>query len=218
MLVINFKAYHESVGSNALQIVKAIDEACQNSPVTVLLALNVLDIESAAKIARNVKIIAQHADPVGYGAHTGQLPPEELKSRGAVGTLLNHSEHPLSESKLGEAIDLCRSVFPEYTIVCAPNFETAAKVERNWDPKYIAYEPPELIGGDISVSTSKPDIVKQVVDMSPDRQILVGAGVKTVNDIKVSLQLGAVGVLVASGVVKAPSPAKVVKEFLTVWR
>jgi triosephosphate isomerase (TIM) len=217
MLIINLKTYHESMGQDGLELIKQLDLAAQDSPVDVLLAVNALDIESAAKIVSHVKIIAQHADPVGYGAHTGQLGPEELKNRGAVGTLLNHSEHRIPDELLGDAIDLAQAHFPDYTIVCTPSFEHACKIDHHWDPHLIAYEPPELIGGDISVTSSKPEIIKKVVGISIDRQILVGAGVKTVEDIKASLDMGAIGVLVASGVVKNTDPAKVVKEFLSAW-
>jgi triosephosphate isomerase (TIM) len=217
MLIVNLKTYHQSMGLAGLELIRRLDSAAQDAPVDVLLAVNALDIESAAKIASHVKIIAQHADPVGYGAHTGQLGPEELKNRGAVGTLLNHSEHRISDDILGDAIDLAKSHFPKYTIVCTPSFEHASKIDHHWDPVYIAYEPPELIGGDISVTSSKPEIIEKVVGISTDRQILVGAGIKTVDDIKTSLDLGAIGVLVASGVVKNTDPAKVVKEFLSAW-
>ena len=107
--------------------------------------------------------------------------------------------------------------FPEYTIVCSPSFEATEEMERKFDPHKFAFEPPELIGGDISVSTAQPEIIKKVVDISPERQILVGAGVKTLEDIKISLELGAIGILVASGIVKAEDPGAVVKEFLTAW-
>jgi triosephosphate isomerase (TIM) len=218
MLIINFKTYHESLGKNALLLAQAIDEACANSQVDVFIAVSALDISRISDEVQNISVIAQDADPVGYGAHTGAMIPEELKHRGAVGTLINHSERPKSDEILGEAIDFAQSVFPDYTIVCSPSFKKTCEIDAKWDPHFIAFEPPELIGGDISVSSEQPDIIKKVVDISSDRQILVGAGVKTVEDIKVSLDLGAIGVLVASGVVKAKDPGEKVKEFLSAWQ
>jgi triosephosphate isomerase (TIM) len=218
MLIINFKTYHESLGQNALSLAKTIDEAASNSPVDVLIAVSALDIQRIADQVQNILVIAQDIDPVGYGAHTGAMLPEELKHRGAVGTLINHSERPKSDDQLGEAIDFAQSVFPDYTIVCTPSFEKTCKIDHHWDPHFIAYEPPELIGGNISVSNSQPNIISKVVGISSDRQILVGAGIKTVEDIKISLDLGAIGVLVASGVVKAEDPGEKVKEFLNAWR
>ncbi|MDP3976168.1 MAG: triose-phosphate isomerase [bacterium] len=218
MLVINFKTYHESTGANALLLAKLIDQAALNAPTEVLIAVQALDLESCVRAVKNVKVIAQTVDAVGYGAHTGHILPEEIKSRGIVGTLINHSEYPKADADLGASIALAQAVFQHYTIVCSPSYQKTVEIERQWDPDKIAFEPPELIGGDISVSSAQPDIIKKVVEISPQRQILVGAGVKTLEDVKVSLDLGAIGVLVASGVVKAADPAAVVKEFLKAWK
>lgn len=218
MLIINFKTYHESTGANALRLAKIIDKASIKAPVPVLVAVQALDLEKVSKAMKHVKVIAQHVDGVGYGAHTGHLSPEEVKNHGGVGTLINHSESPVPFELLGKTIDLAQSIFPEYTIVCSPSYDMTVVIDRDFDPHKIAYEPPELIGGNISVASAKPEIIKKVVNISTERQILVGAGIKTVEDIKISLQLGAIGVLVASGVVRAADPGKVVKEFLKAWK
>jgi triosephosphate isomerase len=218
MLIINFKTYHESTGENALKLAKIIDEAAENAPTEVLIAVQALDLEKVAKSVKNVKVLAQHIDGVGYGARTGHIIPQEVKSRGAIGTLLNHSECPIPEDLLGETIDIAQAHFPDYTIVCTPSYESTVHIETNYDPRKIAFEPSELIGGDISVATAQPEIIEKVVGISPERQILVGAGVKTVDDIKISLELGAIGILVASGVVKNEDPAAVVRDFLSAWK
>jgi|CXWL01.1.fsa_nt_gi triosephosphate isomerase len=217
MLIINFKTYHESSGANGLKLAKMIDLAAKKSPVDVLLAVQAFDIERIAKAMKHCKVIAQHVDGAGYGAHTGHILAEEVKNRGAVGTLINHSENRIAKGNLGTVIDMAQAHFPNYTIVCSPTYASTIDLDRNFDPHKIAYEPTELIGGDISVSTAKPDVIRKVVKISSDRQILVGAGIKTVDDIRVSLQLGAIGVLVASGVVKARDPAGIVRSFLSAW-
>ena len=218
MLIINFKTYQESTGASGLKLAKAIDKAVKGAPVPVFIAVQAMDIEKIAKAVKHVKVLAQHVDGVGYGAHTGHILPEEVKNRGAVGTLINHSENRIPKAQLAKVIDLAQVHFPEYTIVCSPSYEETLELNRNFNPRKIAYEPPELIGGDISVTSAKPEIIEQVVNISTERQILVGAGIKTLEDIQMSLKLGAVGILVASGVVKAEDPAKVVKEFLKAWK
>ncbi len=84
---------------------------------------------------------------------------------------------------------------------------------QNWlkklspQPDFIAYEPPELIASETtSASRAKPEIIQRIVNMLPESQIIVGAGVKTGADVEKSLQLGAKGVLVSSAVVKADNP------------
>jgi len=79
-----------------------------------------------------------------------------------------------------------------------------------WIRPAIAIEPPELIGGDVSVTTADPRIVQGAVQVvrkaSPETLVLCGAGVKTGDDVRAALRLGAHGVLLASGVVKAQDP------------
>jgi triosephosphate isomerase len=80
-----------------------------------------------------------------------------------------------------------------------------------FNPDLIAVEPPELIGGNISVSTAKPEIISRAYELVGDK-LIVGAGVKNSNDIKIALKLGAKGVLLASGVMKAEDPEAVLKD------
>ena len=83
-------------------------------------------------------------------------------------------------------------------------------------PDAIAIEPPKLIGGDISVTTANPNIVKKSVEavksVNDKIPVLCGAGVKTGLDVRKSLELGAEGILIASGVVKAENPEQALHE------
>jgi triosephosphate isomerase len=80
----------------------------------------------------------------------------------------------------------------------------------------IAIEPPELIGGDISVTTADPGIVsntvKAVQSINKTVKILCGAGVKNGKDVAKAIELGADGVLLASGVVKAKNKEEVLRD------
>jgi triosephosphate isomerase len=74
-------------------------------------------------------------------------------------------------------------------------------------PYAIAVEPPELIGSGRAVSKVDPaiveDTVKAVKRVAKDCVVLCGAGVTNGEDVRAALELGAEGVLLASGVVKA---------------
>jgi triosephosphate isomerase len=93
--------------------------------------------------------------------------------------------------------------------VCATDADDAAALAA-FAPDLLAVEPPELIGGDVSVTAADPDIVRRSVaaarKVDRDAQLLCGAGVKTGRDVEVALELGTEGVLVASGVVSAKDP------------
>ncbi len=84
------------------------------------------------------------------------------------------------------------------------------------NPDAIAIEPPELIGSGISVSTAQPEIVSGAVEavhtINPDVKVLCGAGITNGEDASAALDLGAKGILVASGVVKAEDPYKALLE------
>jgi triosephosphate isomerase len=77
-------------------------------------------------------------------------------------------------------------------------------------PYAVAVEPPELIGSGRSVSKVDPGIVegtvKEVKRVYADCVVLCGAGVTNGEDVKAAIELGADGVLLASGVVKAKDP------------
>jgi triosephosphate isomerase len=78
-------------------------------------------------------------------------------------------------------------------------------------PDYIAVEPRELIGGKISVSQARPELISDTVK-AVKTKVLCGAGINTRQDVKKALKLGAKGVLVASAVAKSKNPGKVLKE------
>ena len=71
-------------------------------------------------------------------------------------------------------------------------------------------EPPELIGTGIPVSQAQPEVVedsvKGVKAINKDVKVLCGAGITNGDDMKAAMDLGADGVLLASGIIKAESP------------
>lgn len=177
----------------------------QRKDVKVIFALNPIDL----RIARNfpeLNFYSQHVDPVEYGAKTAQISVESLLDMEISGTLLNHSERRVDEKAIVSTLDMAhRYDFP--VVVCAEN-QLEAEVYSKLKPEFIAYEPPELIGGDVSVTSAKPEIIGEVVKKcSPDNvPVLVGAGVKNGGDLAKSVELGAEGVLVASGIVLSKDP------------
>ncbi|MCD6502806.1 MAG: triose-phosphate isomerase, partial [Euryarchaeota archaeon] len=87
------------------------------------------------------------------------------------------------------------------------------------EPTFIAIEPPELIGGDVSVTSAKPEIITRVVEgvsrINKNVRILTGAGIKHKEDVKKAVDLGTDGVLLASGYIKAKDPKKFLTELVS---
>ncbi len=209
IIVVNFKTYENAVGEKALELAKIHEKVAKEMNVSLAIAVNPLDLRMIAN-AVDIPVFVQHCDPVSYGSFTGWIPPEEVKSAGAYGTLLNHAEHVLDEELLARTINMAKDA-GLYTIVCADTPERGEEIAK-FDPHLIAVEPPALIGGDISVTKADPQIVAHAVALIGAGKTLVGAGVKTGEDVKISIELGACGVLLASGVTRSPNPYETLKE------
>ncbi len=208
VLLINYKAYKEAF-TKGVDIANAAAEVSKETGVDVIVAPPFTMLKETKDL---VKTIAQGVDEVDPGAFTAHITWFELKQSGVAGTLLNHSEKRYTYSKGGEiaydklqqAIEKCKAAGLE-TYVCVENLEEARKVAA-MEPTAVAYEPPELIGGNISVTSAHPDIVKEFSDLIKENSSslpLIGAGVKRAEDAKKSVELGAEGVLVASGIILA---------------
>jgi triosephosphate isomerase len=213
ILIINLKEYEEVLGKRPLDFAIAAKKLSDKHNVTILIAPPAPLIDNIAKITLT---ISQHIDPFDPGAHTGALLAKEVKELGGIGSLINHSEKRIPHEDIKRCVDLCKK-YDLVSIVCAKDNEEVkdlAKIQ----PDFIAIEPPELIGGDVSVSTARPEIIKKSVDdvkeISPNTKVLCGAGVKTKGDVKRAIYLGTKGVLVASGVVKSENIEEAMEELI----
>lgn len=215
MLFVNFKTYKESSGFRGLELLEKIEEASEESQTKVIAVLQALDIREAT-VSSNLEIWAQHIDPVEYGAHTGAILAESVLADGASGTFLNHSENKYESRKsLEDIIVRCRELNLK-TLVFAADLKELREILK-LKPDFVAYEPPELVGSKTSsVAEAKPEVIAKAVELSHDARIplIVGAGIKSQKDVKVSVGLGADGVAVASDIVKARDPKKETLELL----
>ena len=213
VIVLNVKTYSEAVGDNAVSLAQAMEKVFEETGVSMAIAVQATDISACCK-ATNIPVYAEHIDPIKPGSHTGWTLPEAVKAVGAVGTLINHSEHRLKLSEIDACLTRAREVSLDQ-IVCTNNIATS-KAAAVLGPQFIAVEPPELIGGDTSVTTADPGIVSGTVDavkeIDKTVKVLCGAGVKNGVDVKKALELGAEGVLLASGVVKAKDKLEVLRD------
>ena len=213
VLIVNLKEYDEVLGNSPLKFALAAKSLSKKYNATILIAPPDPLIDNTALITPT---LSQHLDPYEPGAHTGALLAKEVKELGAIGSIINHSEKRMSLEDINKCIDLCKE-YDLVSVVCVQNCEEAEELA-SAKPDFIAIEPPELIGGNVSVSTAKPEIIKDSVDgvrkVSPNTHVLCGAGVKNQKDLETAISLGAKGILVASGVVKAPDIEKSMEELI----
>lgn len=218
-LLINFKTYLEATGKRAVELSRKIEQVGRNTDVRVGVAPQFCDI---AQVASQVEIpvFAQHIDPVLPGAFTGHVLAESVRAAGGSGTLINHSERSLRLIDIEKSVEHARGAGLT-TVVCAGTPRLAAAVALA-EPDMVAIEPPELIGSGRAVSKERPEVVTDSVKMirgaNPKVRILCGAGITTGEDVYAALRLGAQGILVASGVVKASKPEEVMMDFCNAVR
>jgi len=212
LLVVNFKTYIEATGRRAVELAKIAEEVSRDTGVTVIVAPQFTDIEPVSKTV-DIPVFSQHIDSIKPGAHTGQILAEAVKSAGAEGSLLNHSEKRISPLEISESVKLCADTDLR-SIVCADTAEASVDIAKTM-PDMVAIEPPELIGTGISVSKARPELVteslRQIRKVNRSVRVLCGAGVATAEDVSRALELGSEGVLVASGVVKSKDPRAVLE-------
>jgi triosephosphate isomerase len=215
VLVLNLKAYANCLGDGAMAVGRLLVERSKARKVASALCPSAPDLGVLAA-ALPIPVLAQHVDGLDTGAHTGSTVPESLLASGVAGSLLNHSEHPIPDDEVARSVARLGSL-GLVPLVCAKDVEDAQRLART-HPAYLAVEPPELIGGDRSVSAARPEVVRGTVEavhaVSPETHVLCGAGVHDRNDVRIALELGAVGVLVASAVTRAADPREAIEELL----
>jgi len=214
LVIVNFKTYLESTGQRAVELARQAQKVNKETGVTMVVAPQLADLARVAQ-AVEIPVFAQHIDPIKPGSNTGHVLAESVHEAGAVGTLINHSERQLKLADIDAIIKLTREK-GLVSCVCANNPSVSAAIAA-LKPDIVSIEPPELIGTGIPVSKAQPQVVTNTVNLvhkiEPSMTILCGAGISQGEDVSVSLKLGAQGVLVASGIVKAKDPYSVMRAF-----
>ena len=216
IVILNYKTYLESSGENALELARALKSATEESGITMVAAPQAADIYRIQDQI-SLPIFAQHIDPITPGGHTGSNLIETLIEAGISGSLINHSENRMKLADIDEVIQLCKQNDIE-SCVCTNNIATS-KAIATFSPDAVAVEPPELIGTGIPVSQAQPEVVedsvKGVKSINKKIKVLCGAGISTGDDMKAAMDLGADGVLLASGIVKAENPKEALLDLVS---
>lgn len=216
IVILNYKTYLESSGENALELARALKSASEESGITMVAAPQAADIYRIQDQI-SLPIFAQHIDPITPGGHTGSNLIETLIEAGISGSLINHSENRMKLADIDEVIQLCKQNDIE-SCVCTNNIATS-KAIATFSPDAVAVEPPELIGTGIPVSQAQPEVVedsvKGVKSINKKIKVLCGAGISTGDDMKAAMDLGADGVLLALGIVKAENPKEALLDLVS---
>ena len=202
-LIINFKNYEEASAANSIKLAKAAQKVAQKLKVEIIVAPPQPALALVAKSAK-IPVVCQHVDDEKQGSTTGFFVPEVAKSYGAVGSLINHSEHRIEMKSIASLVEKMRKLGMT-SIVCARTPHEVMEISV-FEPDFIAIEPPELIGSGRAVSKENPVIITRSIEVAGSRsRVICGAGITDKGDVRAAVKLGSKGILIASGVVKANS-------------
>jgi len=204
IIVVNLKTYKQ--GKAVIKLAKIIEKVDKK----IIIGVQASDVYEINKSVKN-PIYAQHVDPNEPGRATGFILPESVKADGAKGVFLNHSEHKISFSVLKKTMKRCKKLKLKI-LVFASSLSEAKKI-KTLKPDYLIYEPPELVGGKKSVSKSKQEVIANI-KKKLKMKFLVGAGIKTNEDIRIAMKLGASGIAVSSAITKAKNPGVVLRKLI----
>ncbi len=213
MFIINFKNYEEISGAKALKLAKIVEKISKKYRIKIAVAPPHHLLSEITKC--NMPVLAQHLDTKNVGSTTGFMIPEIVKKSLVKGSLINHSEHRIPGKQIRELVSRLKKL-GMISVVCVKDVSEARKYAK-LNPDYIAIEPPELIGTGKAVSKERPEVITRsssaIMEAKNSTKLLCGAGIVSGEDVAKAMQLGAKGILVASGIVKAKNWTHVIEEF-----
>ena len=213
MFIINCKNYDEISGQKIIKLAKISQKISKKYKIPIAIAPPHHLIPLITKF--NVIVLAQHLDDKKVGSTTGFMIPEIEKKSKINGSLINHSEHRISEKEIKNLVKRLKRLRLK-TVLCVKNVNELKKYLK-LNPTFIAIEPPELIGTGKAISTERPQLITKAVDgvksARNSTKLLCSAGIVSGKDVARAKELGSKGILVASGIVKARNWEKMIDEF-----
>ncbi|MFP6577854.1 MAG: triose-phosphate isomerase [Candidatus Nitrosopelagicus sp.] len=213
MFIINCKNYEEIAGEKIIKLAKIAEKISKKYKIKIAIAPPHHLIPLITKFG--IIVLAQHLDDKKVGSTTGFMIPEIIKKSKIDGSIINHSEHRITESEIKNLVKRLKKLKLK-TIVCVKNVSEAKKYAKI-NPTFIAIEPPELIGTGRAISTEKPQLITNSINAvqsaKNSTKLLCGAGIVSAEDVSRAVELGSKGILVASGVIKAKNWERILSDF-----
>lgn len=213
MFIINCKNYDEVAGEKIIKLAKLSERISKKYKIPIAIAPPHHLIPLITKF--RITILTQHLDDKKVGSTTGFMVPEIVKKSKIDGSIINHSEHRITEKEIKSLVKRLKKLKLK-TVICVKNVSEAKRYAK-LNPTYIAIEPPELIGTGRAISTERPQLITNAVDAvrsaKNSTKLLCGAGIVSGDDVAHAKELGSKGILVASGIVKAKNWEKIIGEF-----
>ena len=212
VIIINFKNYVS--GKKALKLAKIIEKFLPNA----IVAVSDFDV---ALISRGTKldVYVQHVDYFKSDRATGFAIPEIVEKAGALGSLLNHSEHRLGEETIERTMKRAKQVGLKI-ILCVDSVRQAKRLKK-LKPDAMAYEDPKLVASGKSITQYRlKEVEKFVAELKGSRiKPLCGAGIHSKWDLIAAKNLGCKGVLISSAIAHSRDADRLLGELSeTAWK
>lgn len=208
IIILSLKTYKESTGKAAIKLLSSVKKISRETGVKIIPAVQPTDIYRIKK-ELGIEVWAQHMDPIEPGKNMGWLSPYALKEAGASGVVINHSEHKTTDENVKKILDKAKE-YKLKNVAIAFDVKTVIKYD-SWNPDYISYEREDAIGTGKSMVNQERDNIKKLISVLK-RPLIIGAGIATGDDVKDAVQVGAVGVIMASRFVLAKDPEAKLRE------
>ena len=203
-------------GAEAVRLAVEADRLAGVLGVSVVYDPQAVDIRPVAAATSRILVFAQHMDPVEPGRGVGSVLAEALRDAGAVGTLLNHSEKPMTVGAVARAIERARAA-GLFTLVFADSPAEAAALA-HLGPDIVLAEPPGLIATGISAGSAMAEFVVRTVTavkaVDPAILVMSGAGVNGPDDVARMIRLRLDGTGSSSGILRAADPVAAMSAML----
>jgi triosephosphate isomerase len=210
MFFINFKCYQSGTGQGAVHIAGFCQEIGQLYKASFIPVVQAVDLY---EIAQQVKIPVwvQSADAREPRKNTGYVSPYALKTAGAAGVFLNHSDCPKDQEDIKKLIGMARELGLQ-TLVFAKNGEEIRLFDQ-WQPDYVSWEDPQLIASETAMVDKYQDELKKMIHTT-HTPFVIGAGIRTKDHYLKARVLGAAGVVISSQVMEATDPRQALEKLV----
>lgn len=206
-------------GNESVKLAQHADQLAEKYDVQIIYSAQYFDVRPIAEATKNIFVFAQHVDGFYPGRGLGGVLPEAARDAGAVGTLLNHAEHPLTLNQLYRAICRCREA-GLVTMVCAESLEECTAVI-GLGADAVLNETAEMIGMGNGKSHGISDVetIEQAIhSIVPDMLVLHGAGIQDEKDVYNIIRAGAKATGATSAIFASPDPYTAMEKMICAVR
>jgi len=208
MIFLALKTYRQTTGAEAIKILSSVKKISEEYKVPIIAVAQPVDIYRIKK-ELDIEVWAQHVDPIDPGKNTGWISPYSVKNVGATGTLINHSEHKISDDLVNKTNQKAKN-YGLKTLVIGHTAEEVINYD-SLDCDLLGYEKEDLIASPVSMIDQQEESIKEVLKKIR-KPLIIGAGINDGEDVRKSVAVGAVGVILATAFVSAPNPEEKLRE------